>query len=95
MADELKYHEQNEGWKHEWLADRHCVCIMRPREIGGGFVTVDFERRIFSTGYGKPRQGVTDTEYAGKGWKDRVVRDAIRHLERVMSDTVTATSQST
>ena len=84
MAEELKYHEQNEGWKYEWLADRHCVCIMRPREIGGGFVTIDFERRIFSTGYGKPRQGATATEYAGKGGKDRIVRDAIDHLERII-----------
>jgi len=58
MAEELKHHEQNEGWTHEWLSDRHCVCIMRPREIGGGFVTADFERRIFSTGYGKPRGSV-------------------------------------
>lgn len=87
MAEELKYHEQNEGWKHEWLADRHCVCIMRPAEIGGGFVTVDFERRIFSTGYGKPRQGATPTEYAGKGWKERIVRNAIDHLECIMADT--------
>jgi hypothetical protein len=95
MAEELKYHEQNEGWEHEWLADRYCVCIMRPREIGGGFVTIDFERRLFSTGYGKPRQGATATDYAGKGWKDRIVRDAIDHLERTMSDTESATSQLT
>lgn len=95
MADELKYREQNEGWKHEWLADRHCVCIMCPREIGGGFVTVDFERRIFSSGYGKPSQGATATEYTGKGWKDRIVRDAINHLERVMSDTKIIPSQPT
>ena len=95
MAEELKYHEQSEGWKHERLADRHCVCIMRPREIGGGFVTIDFERRIFSTGYGKPRQGATATEYKGKGWKERIVRDAIDHLEHVMSDTTPATSQPT
>jgi hypothetical protein len=93
MAEELTYPEQNEGWKHEWLGDPHCVCIMRPREIGGGFVTVDFERRIFSTGYGKPRQGAMATEYTGKGWKDRIVRDAIDHLERVMSDTAPATSR--
>ena len=95
MAEELKYHEQGEGWKHEWLADRHCVCVMRPREIGGGVVTIDFDRRIFSTGYGKPRHGATATEYAGRGWKDRIVRDAIDHLQRMMSNTETSTSQLT
>jgi hypothetical protein len=95
MAEELKYHEQNEGWKHEWLADQHCVCIMRPREIGSGFVTVDFERRIFSTGYGKPRQSATATEYTGKGWRERIVRDAIERLERMMADTEPSTSQRT
>jgi len=87
MAEELKYHEQNEGWHHEWLADRHCVCIVRPRELGGGFVTIDFERRLFTCGYGKPRQGATTTKYGGKGWKDRIVRDAIEHLERIMTET--------
>jgi hypothetical protein len=95
MAEELKYYEQNEGWKHEWLADPHCVCIMRPREIGGGFVTIDFDRGVFSTSYGKPRQGATATEYAGKDWKDRIVRDAIEHLERIMFDTEPAASQLT
>lgn len=86
MAEEPRYHEQNEGWKHEWLADRHCVCFIRPRENGGGFVTVDFERRIFGSGYGKPRRAESTSEYIGKGWKDRIVRDAIDHLERVMSE---------
>ena len=94
MTEELKYHEQSEGWLHEQLSDRHCVCIMRPRELGGGFVTIDFERRIFSTGYGKPRQGATTAEYAGKGWKDRIVRDAIDYLECVMSETPPAISGS-
>ena len=67
MARELKYHEQSEGWKHEWLADRHCVCIMRPYELGGGFVTIDFERRIFNVGHSKPRQGASTTAYGGRG----------------------------
>lgn len=93
MAEEFKYHEQNEGWQHEWLADRHCVCFIRPREVGGGFVTVDLERRIYSTGYGKPRQGATAMAYTGRGWKDRIIRDAIDHLENMMADTASPSAQ--
>jgi hypothetical protein len=84
MSKEIKYHEQGEGWTHEWLQDRQCVCFKRPSEIGGGFVTVDFEQRIFSCGYGKPRQHAGTKIYAGRGWKDQIIRDAIDHLEKVM-----------
>lgn len=35
---ELRYHEQQEGWTHEPLQDDKCVCILRPRELVGGFV---------------------------------------------------------
>lgn len=83
----MKYHEQQEGWKHEQLQDKHCICIMRPAEIGGGFVTVDFERRIFSCGYGKPRQHAGAKTYSGRAWKDQIVRDAIDHLESIMGAT--------
>lgn len=54
MTYEIKFHEQQEGWTHEVL-DRDCVFIQRPSEIGGGFVTIDFKRRIFATGMGVPR----------------------------------------
>jgi hypothetical protein len=66
-----------------------------PRELGGGFVTIDFERRLFSTGYGKPRHGATAIEYSSNGWKDRIVRDAIDHLGRIMSDTEPGTLRPT
>lgn len=93
MADELKYHEQQEGWSHEWLTDKHCVCLKRPTELGGGFVTVDFERRVFGCGYGRPRTNAGAAEYTGRGWKDRIVRDAIEHLEHIMADNSLATQQ--
>ena len=82
---DLQYHEQQEGWTHEQLQDRHCVCIMRPRELGGGFVTIDYERRIYSCGYGKPRQHAGKGSYVGKGWQNRILRDAIDHLDSIMT----------
>lgn len=53
--------------------------------IGGGFVTIDFVRRIYSCGYGKPRQHAGDNTYKDKGWQDRILRDAIEHLEAIMT----------
>lgn len=84
-VSELEYPEQREGWTHEQLLDGSRVCITRPRELGGGFVTIDFERRVYGTGYGKPRQHAGKEKYTGKGWRDRIVRDAIDHLEAVMT----------
>lgn len=82
---ELLYDEQQEGWTHEQLADCHCICLVRPRELRGGFVTIDFERRVFGCGYGRPRQHAGSSTYAGRGWQERILRDAIDHLEAIMT----------
>ena len=84
MNKQLKYHEQGEGWTHDYTPDGKCICFARPQEIGGGFVTVDFEQRIFSCGYGRPRVHAGSKTYTGRGWKDQIIRDAIDHLEKVM-----------
>lgn len=85
MAEEIKFHEQSEGWTYEHLAGTGCVCIERPQEIGGGYVTIDFKRRIFASGYGVPRTPVVpDMEYKGRDWKQKIVDDAVRYLETVM-----------
>ena len=51
MADEIKFHEQQEGWTHEALPDGHSVCIQRPSEIGGGFVKWTHWSRQFFSGF--------------------------------------------
>lgn len=84
MAEQITFHEQNEGWKHEFIHNDQCVVIERPREIGGGFVTVDLERRIFACGYGWVSQHAGAQAYSGAGWKNRIIRDAIDHLESMM-----------
>lgn len=85
MIPEIRFHEQQEGWSHEAL-DKHCVCIQRPGEIGGGFVTVDFERRIFATGMGVPRfAAIANVEYKGRDWQRRLVEAAVKHLKDVMN----------
>lgn len=86
MADEIAFHEQQEGWTHEYLPDGQCVCIQRPHEIGGGFVTVDFKRRIFATGMGVPRfAAIAGVEYKGRNWQQRLVDAAVKHLNDVMN----------
>ncbi|MBD8531691.1 MULTISPECIES: hypothetical protein [unclassified Massilia] len=65
-AGELQYHEQQEGWTYEHLPGGSCVCIMRPRELGGRFVTIDLDRRVYTCGYGKPRQHAGNDTYTGK-----------------------------
>lgn len=86
MPQEIKFHEQQEGWKHEYLLDGNCVCIERPQEIGGGFVNIDFERRIFATGMGAPRfEAVAGLGFKGRDWQQRLVDAAVKHLNDVMS----------
>lgn len=49
-----------------------------------GWVTVDFERRNFALGIGRlPAGRPQPTGYIGRGWKDRLVADAIAHLTAV------------
>ena len=86
MAQEIKFHEQQEGWKHEYLPDGNCVCIERPQEIGGGFVTIDFKRRIFGTGMAAPRfAAIGNIEFKGKDWQQRLIDAAVKHLNDVMA----------
>lgn len=82
---ELRYHELQEGWTHEQLQDCYCVSVIRPQELGGGYVTIDYAQRIYNFGYGRPRQHAGKTSYAGKGWQDRILRDAIDHLTALMT----------
>jgi len=84
--NKITYHEQSEGWTHEHLPDGRCVCFRRPQDLGGGYVTVDFEARIFNTGAGRPYRPAVGKSYGGRGWKDAIVRDAIDHLEKIMTE---------
>jgi hypothetical protein len=85
MRYEIKFHEQSEGWKHEYMPDGHCVCIERPQEIGGGYVTIDFKRRIFGTGMTIPRfAAIANLEFKGKDWQRRLIEAAVKHLNDVM-----------
>lgn len=76
------------GWTAEALsiADE-IVVIERPREAGGGMVSVDFQRRVWDAGHQRPHRfpdGVT-RQYTGWSWKRILVSEACDWLERVMT----------
>lgn len=59
-------------WKHH-----NIEILSRP---GGGEVTVDFDRRLFTLGATRPSQR-TDKSYGGNAWKKNLLKDAIEALE--------------
>lgn len=71
------------GWTSEQYGKDQIV-YTRPGPHGG-FVTVDFSRRIYATGMGTVRfAAVEGVEYRGKDWRQRLVADAIAYLDNVM-----------
>lgn len=82
----MKFKEQQEGWTVERIQiDGKIFAICRPQEIGGGFIGIDFNRRVFDAGYGPPSRPKNTVEYAGRSWKDRIVADAVAYLNAVMA----------
>lgn len=63
------------------------VALVAPVAIGGT-VTIDFERRVFDGGYGRPGQVNLPSgtkKYAGRGWQETIVSDATNWLQSVMT----------
>lgn len=63
---------------------RRITVFIRPGPVGG-FVTVDFVRRIYAAGMGTVRFAAVDgVVYRGKNWRQRLIADAIAYLDGVM-----------
>jgi len=76
----MKY-EIPEGWTSEQLGTDTLVISTSPPMSGS--VTVDFARRGFRSGcYTTTGRFVTDTLYQGRGWRQRLVADAVKYLAR-------------
>lgn len=58
----------------------NCVVLKH----SNGYVTIDFEKRIFSLGQGRPQAWRMSMTYAGAGWKKRIVADAIDSFIRAI-----------
>ncbi|MBA9846780.1 hypothetical protein [Ralstonia pickettii] len=71
-----------------WVAEQHpsfpdVAVLTRPN---GGFVSIDLQKRIFSLGYCRPHFPMNGAAaYEGRGWKSRIVADAVAWLDRQMA----------
>lgn len=78
-----------EGWTSE--EPKHwpdLVYVERPRETGGGAVSLDFKLRVWDSGIQCPRRfpsSVEKKQYGGRNWKRQMVKDACEWLEMVMT----------
>ena len=79
----MKAFQLPEGWTREQMPhSTHCEVMHAPDQAG--MVTVDFERREFRLGYSV--HGPRDSRYAyiGRGWRDELCSDAIKHLSEML-----------
>lgn len=70
-----------EGWTCERYspAMNHYV-VFSPRRY---MVTIDFERRCLRTGMSVSGLPMKTRKYAGRGWKEAMVADAVAHLKPI------------
>lgn len=73
----------------DWIAEEVEVNVISLRRLSGveaGFVTIDFAKRIFAGGYGRPHElhAKNTRSYSGRGWQQVIVEDAIKWLNLVM-----------
>ncbi len=74
-----------EGWTFDLYPHWVSIVIARDTSIGGGFVTINFDKRIFASGmtFDCSRPESTKT-YSGRGWTESIVHDAVEWLEHTM-----------
>lgn len=74
-----------EGWESETYSGRKDIIVLKRPGQGGGFVTLDFEKRIYAAGMGTPRRHEgAQKMYKGRGWNQEFVDDAVAWLNNVM-----------
>lgn len=79
-----------EGWALEELPREPDHVLLSTPSPGRYMVTIDFSRRGFRNGYSTTGRLVGDernkerTKYGGRGWRQKIVDDAIAHLQEVL-----------
>lgn len=67
-----------EGWTTEALAGGAHTLLKSPNEVG--YATVDWSRRGFRSGCSVTGPMASTKSYAGRGWREQLVRDAVAWL---------------
>jgi hypothetical protein len=75
-----------DGWTSELYPGREEFSVLRRPGEDGGFVTINFVRRIFAAGMVTPYQHVGNRkEYDGRGWRQLLVDDAMDWLDQYVA----------
>lgn len=74
------------GWTREKTTyGLDTEVLIRPMNIGGGCVSIDWKRRVFAGGDAFFLHPDSDKTYAGKGWRIALLSDAVAWLEDAMT----------
>lgn len=72
------------GWHSEEVRCGQTLLKMPSGIDGpGGYVTIDWDRRGFRSGYSTSGRLTSTEKYAGRGWKEKLVADAVAWLQGV------------
>ena len=70
-----------EGWRIDSSRNNDYEMIQEPT---GMTVTIDHVKRRAYPGYGnRDGQPINDIVYSGRGWRDRMITDAVAHLQKL------------
>lgn len=71
-----------EGWTSE--AYRHDCTVIHRKPYG--LVTIDWTKRGFRSGVSSTGRLTSTAKYMGRGWRQRLVADAVQSLRDIWKD---------
>jgi hypothetical protein len=71
-----------QGWSSEDAYDERFLLI-RSAPPKSYMATIDWQERCVRLGFVTRGPAISDKEYAGRGWRDDIVEDAVAHLRSI------------
>ena len=72
-----------EGWKAEPVPQYDQYILIHAAD-SGGCVTVDLKQRVYRLGYVLLGKGENNDVPTGRGWKDKLIGDAVKCLGDIL-----------